>query len=117
MRCAFRIAASGINPGTSRNARIHLGWGCPIPALSRTATVRGWLTRSGDGGHPNGRSTSVVLRRTIPSAGTAAEFTVVPLHHVAPSPDSVSPEEGGCLGIPGITVPRRRCRVKLRAVR
>lgn len=38
--------------------------------------------------------------------GTAAEFTVVPLDHVAPLPDSVSAQEGACLGIPGITAHR-----------
>jgi NADPH2:quinone reductase len=38
--------------------------------------------------------------------GTAAEFTVVPLDHLAPLPDKVSPEEGACLGIPGITAHR-----------
>jgi NADPH:quinone reductase len=54
-----------------------------------------------------GRSTNVMLWRTIfRPFGTAAEFTVVPLHHVAPLPDSVSPEEGACLGIPGITAHR-----------
>ena len=38
--------------------------------------------------------------------GTAAEFTVVPLDHVAALPENVSPEEGACLGIPGITAHR-----------
>jgi hypothetical protein len=53
-RCAFRIAASGINPAISRNARIHLGWECPIPALSRTAMAPGRLTRSVMACHRNG---------------------------------------------------------------
>jgi NADPH:quinone reductase len=38
--------------------------------------------------------------------GTAADFTVVPLDHVAPLPEKVSPEQGACLGIPGITAHR-----------
>jgi len=38
--------------------------------------------------------------------GTAAEFTVVPLDHVAPLPESVTPDQGACLGIPGITAHR-----------
>jgi NADPH2:quinone reductase len=38
--------------------------------------------------------------------GTAAEFTVVPLDHVAPLPENVSPDQGACLGIPGITAHR-----------
>ena len=38
--------------------------------------------------------------------GTAAEFTVVPLDHVAPLTENVSPEQGACLGIPGITAHR-----------
>jgi NADPH2:quinone reductase len=35
--------------------------------------------------------------------GTAAEFVVVPVDHVAPLPANVSTEQGACLGIPGIT--------------
>lgn len=38
--------------------------------------------------------------------GTAAEFTVVPLDHVALLPESVTPDQGACLGIPGITAHR-----------
>ena len=38
--------------------------------------------------------------------GTAAEFTVVPVDHVALLPENVSVEEGACLGIPGITAHR-----------
>jgi NADPH2:quinone reductase len=38
--------------------------------------------------------------------GTAAEFTVVPLDHVAPLPENVLPDQGACLGIPGITAHR-----------
>jgi NADPH2:quinone reductase len=38
--------------------------------------------------------------------GTAAEFTVVPVDHVAPFPENVSPEQGACLGIPGVTAHR-----------
>ena len=41
--------------------------------------------------------------------GTAAEFTVVPLDHVAPLPENVSPEQGASLGIPGITADRCTC--------
>src|SRR5215813_4290933 len=54
-----------------------------------------------------GRPASLVLRRAILSPfGTAAEFTVVPLDHVAQLSDNVSPEEGASLGIPGITAHR-----------
>jgi NADPH2:quinone reductase len=38
--------------------------------------------------------------------GTAAEYTVVPLAHVVPLPESVPMEQGACLGIPGITAHR-----------
>ena len=38
--------------------------------------------------------------------GTAAELTVVPLDHVAPLPENISPAQGACLGIPGITAHR-----------
>jgi NADPH2:quinone reductase len=53
------------------------------------------------------RSESMVLcAQSYRPFGTAAEFTVVPLDHVALLPESVSPEEGACLGIPGITAHR-----------
>jgi NADPH:quinone reductase len=38
--------------------------------------------------------------------GTAAEFTVVPVEKAAPLPGGVAPEQGACLGIPGITAHR-----------
>ena len=38
--------------------------------------------------------------------GTAAEFTVVPVEKVATLPENVTPEQGACLGIPGITAHR-----------
>jgi len=38
--------------------------------------------------------------------GTAAEFTVVPLALAVPLPETVSFEQGACLGIPGITAHR-----------
>jgi len=47
---------------------------------------------------------SVVLWGAILSP--AAEFTVVPLDHVARLPETVSMEQGACLGIPGITAHR-----------
>jgi NADPH:quinone reductase-like Zn-dependent oxidoreductase len=46
------------------------------------------------------------LRVEVRPFGTAAEFTVVPLNHVAPLPRNVSPDQGACLGIPGITAHR-----------
>ena len=38
--------------------------------------------------------------------GTAAEYTAVPLQQVVPLPETVSFEQGACLGIPGITAHR-----------
>jgi NADPH2:quinone reductase len=38
--------------------------------------------------------------------GTAAEYTVVPLKQAVQPPESVSLEQGACLGIPGITAHR-----------
>lgn len=54
-----------------------------------------------------GRPVGVVLRaQSYRPFGTAAEFTVVPLDHIAPLPESVTPEQGACLRIPGITAHR-----------
>lgn len=38
--------------------------------------------------------------------GTAAEYAVVPDHQAVPLPESVSFEQGACLGIPGLTAHR-----------
>jgi len=38
--------------------------------------------------------------------GTAAELTVVPVEKAAQLPDGVTPDQGACLGIPGLTAHR-----------
>ena len=60
-----------------------------------------------------GVSTDVVNRRvwcygaqSDPPFGTAAEYTVVPATLAVPLAESVSFEQGACLGIPGITAHR-----------
>ena len=53
------------------------------------------------------RTTSVVLRcPVVRPFGTAAEYTVVPTALAVPLPDSVSFDQGACLGIPAITAHR-----------
>jgi hypothetical protein len=51
------------------------------------------------------RPAGVVLRRAILSP-VRHRRRVVPLDHVALLPESVTPDQGACLGIPGITVHR-----------
>lgn len=55
----------------------------------------GWGAQSG----------ATELNRNRPF-GTAAEFTVVPVHQIASLPENVPMDQGACLGIPGITADR-----------
>ena len=70
--------------------------------------ARGRWIRSADGVSPEwvGRRVWCYGAQSYRPFGTAAEFAVVPLDHVAPLPENVSPDQGACLGIPGITAHR-----------
>jgi NADPH2:quinone reductase len=56
--------------------------------------------------HWIGRSVWCYGAQSYRPFGTAAEFTVVPVDHIAPLPEKVSMDQGACLGIPGITAHR-----------
>jgi NADPH2:quinone reductase len=103
-----RIAASGINPGDIKKRQDSFGLGMPYPRVIPHSDGAGQIDEVGDGISLEwvGRRVWCYGAQSYRPFGTAAEFTVVPLEHVAPLPEKVSPEEGACLGIPGITAHR-----------
>jgi NADPH2:quinone reductase len=104
----IRIAASGINPGDIKKRQDSFGLGMPYPRVIPHSDGAGVVDLVGDGVSAEwvGRRAWCYGAQSYRPFGTAAEFTVVPLDHIAPLPENVSPEEGACLGIPGITAHR-----------
>jgi NADPH:quinone reductase len=104
----IRIAASGINPGDIKKRQNSFGLGMPYPRVIPHSDGAGVVDQVGNGVSAEwvGQRVWCYGAQSYRPFGTAAEFTVVPLDHVAPLPEIVSPEEGACLGIPGITAHR-----------
>ena len=104
----IRIAASGINPGDIKKRQDAFGYGMPYPRVIPHSDGAGHVDKVGDGIPSEwlGRSVWCYAAQSYRPFGTAADFTVVPLTQTAPLPDSVTFEQGACLGIPGITAHR-----------
>jgi NADPH:quinone reductase len=104
----IRIAASGINPGDIRKREDSFGYGMPYPRVIPHSDGAGQVDQIGEGVSSEwiGRSVWCYGAQSYRPFGTAAEFTVVPVDHVAPLPKNVSMDQGACLGIPGITAHR-----------
>ena len=104
----IRIAASGINPGDVKKRQDTFGLGMPYPRVIPHSDGAGRVDEVGEGVSSEwiGRAVWCYGAQSYRPFGTAAEFTVVPLDHVARLPETVSMEQGACLGIPGITAHR-----------
>ena len=104
----IRIAASGINPGDIKKRQDSFGLGMPYPRVIPHSDGAGTVDQVGEGVSSEwiGRRVWCYGAQSYRQFGTAADFTVVPLDHVATLPENVAPEEGACLGIPGITAHR-----------
>jgi NADPH:quinone reductase len=104
----IRIAASGINPGDIKKRQDSFGVGMPYPRVIPHSDGAGRVDQVGEGVPSDwaGRPVWCYGAQSYRPFGTAAEFTVVPLDHVALLPESVTPDQGACLGIPGITAHR-----------
>ena len=104
----IRIAASGINPGDIKKRQDSFGVGMPYTRVIPHSDGAGRVDQVGEGVPPDwvGRAVWCYGAQSYRAFGTAAEFTVLPIDHVAPLPEKVSPEQGACLGIPGITAHR-----------
>jgi len=104
----IRITASGINPGDIKKRQDSFGLAMAYPRVIPHSDGAGRVDQVGEGVSSDwvGRAVWCYGAQSYRPFGTAAEFTVVPLDHVAPLPENVSPDQGACLGIPGITAHR-----------
>jgi NADPH:quinone reductase len=104
----IRIAASGINPGDIKKRQDAFGYGMSYPRVIPHSDGAGRVDQVGEGVSRDwlGRRVWCYGAQSYRPFGTAAEFTVVPLEQVVPLPANVSPDQGACLGIPGITAHR-----------
>jgi NADPH2:quinone reductase len=101
----IRIAVSGINPGDIKKRQDAFGYGMSYPRVIPHSDGAGQVDQVGDGVSSEwlGRRVWCYGAQSYRPFGTAAEYTVVPLAQVVPMPESMSMEQGACLGIPGIT--------------
>jgi NADPH:quinone reductase len=101
----IRISASGVNPGDTKKRGDAFGVGMPYPRVIPHSDGAGRIDQIGPDISSEwvGRNVWCYGAQSYRAFGTAAEFTVVPIDHVAPLPAKVSMEQGACLGIPGIT--------------
>jgi NADPH:quinone reductase len=104
----IRVAASGINPGDVKKRQDAFALGMPYPRVIPHSDGAGRVDQLGAGVSSEwmGRSVWCYGAQSYRAFGTAAEFTVVPLDHIAPLPEKVPMEQAACLGIPGITAHR-----------
>jgi NADPH2:quinone reductase len=104
----IRIAASGVNPGDVKKRQDSFGIGMPYPRVIPHSDGSGTVEAVGPDVSPEwiGRRVWCYAAQSYRPFGTAAEYTVVPIQQAAPLPETVSFEQGACLGIPGITAHR-----------
>ena len=101
----IRIAVSGINPGDIKKRQDSFGYGMHYPRVIPHSDGAGQVDQVGDNVSSEwlGRRVWCYGAQSYRPFGTAAEYTVVPLEQIVPMPESMSMEQGACLGIPGIT--------------
>jgi NADPH2:quinone reductase len=101
----IRLVASGVNPGDTKKRGDAFGVGMPWPRVIPHSDGAGRIDQIGPGVSAEwiGRNVWCYGAQSYRAFGTAAEFTVITVDHVAPLPANVSMEQGACLGIPGIT--------------
>jgi NADPH:quinone reductase len=104
----IRVAASGVNPGDVKKRQDAFGYGMAYPRVIPHSDGAGRIDKIGEGVSAEWMDREVWCygAQSYRPFGTAAEFTIVPVDHVAPLPKKVSMEQGACLGIPGITAHR-----------
>ena len=104
----IRVATSGINPGDLKKREDAFEYGMSFPRVIPHSDGAGVVDLVGDGVSAEWIDKRVWCygAQTYRPFGTAAEYTVVPLDQVVMLPESVSFEQGACLGIPCITAYR-----------
>ena len=104
----IRVHASGVNPGDVKKRQDQFGVGMPFPRVIPHSDGAGVIDSVGDeiASARVGERVWCFGAQSYRPFGTAAEFVVVPSEQAIPLSDSVSYEQGSCLGIPGITAHR-----------
>ena len=104
----IRVAVSAVNPGDVKKRLDTFGYGMPFPRVIPHSDGAGVVDLTGEGVATDwlGQRVWCYGAQSYRAFGTSAEYTLVPVRLVAPLPDSVSFEQGACLGIPGITAHR-----------
>jgi NADPH:quinone reductase len=104
----IRVAASGVNPGDVKKREDTFGVGMPYPRVIPHSDGAGVIDAVGEGVSASrvGERVWCFGAQSYRPFGTAAEYVVVPADQAVPLSDSVSFEQGACLGIPGITAHR-----------
>jgi NADPH:quinone reductase len=104
----IRVSVSGINPGDVKKREDAFGIGMPYPRVIPHSDGAGMVDAVGDGVSQEwvGRRVWCFGAQSYRPFGTAAEFTVVPVEKAVPLPDTMTMEQGACVGIPGITAHR-----------
>lgn len=104
----IQVVASGINPGDVKKRQNAYGYGMSFPRVIPHSDGSGIVDAVGEGVSRAliGRRVWCYGAQTYRPFGTAAEYTVVPVHQAVLLPDHVSMEQGACLGIPAITAHR-----------
>jgi NADPH2:quinone reductase len=104
----IRIAASGISPGDIKKRQDTFGLGMSYPRIIPHSDGAGRVDQVGDRVSAEwlGKPVWCFGAQSYRPFGTAAEFTVVPVEKIALLPDGVTPDQGACLGIPGLTAHR-----------
>jgi NADPH2:quinone reductase len=104
----IRIAFSEISPGDVKKREDAFGVGMPYPRIIPHSDGAVTVDAVGEGVSDEwiGRRVWCYGAQSYRPFGTAAEYTVVPLKQVVQLPETVPPEQGACLGIPGITAHR-----------
>ena len=104
----IRLAASGINPGDLKKREDAFGYGMSYPRVIPHSDGAGVIDQIGSGvpSQRIGQRVWCFGAQSYRPFGTAAQFTVVPSAQAVDLPESVSFEEGACLGIPAITAHR-----------
>lgn len=104
----IRLVASGINPGDVKKRQDAFLYGMPYPRVIPNSDGAGTIDQVGHGVPKDwiGKRVWCYGAQTYRPFGTAAEYTVVPVHQAVPLAPTVSMEQGACLGIPGITAHR-----------
>jgi NADPH2:quinone reductase len=98
----IRLAASGINPGDIKKRQDAFGYGMPYPRVIPHSDGAGSIDLVGPGVSPERISQRVWCHgaQSYRPFGTAAGYAVVPAGQAVPLPDTVSFEQGACLGGP-----------------